>query len=436
MTRQPEAVAELRRAIGGALKAYREASPLNQSDLARATHYDRTSISHIEAGRQFPEREFWEAADKALAANGALVARYDNVCGQEERLVQAELARELAERQARTERAAPGSSPSAASPGRLFRDYRHPIGFQADRVAPPIDDGYITGLRADIKRLVQMDQRYGGNETSSLILRAFRQIRKRMDSSEIRKGLNRDIHAVAAEVAEVAGWSLYDADEHEKAERINNESIKLSRLAGERGMELFVLQNMSMQASHLGRARESLNIARLVLEGDPLSPRLQALFRIREARALARLKAEREARLQFSRARSLFLDGVREDDPAWAWWVDENELAWHEGMIELYLGKLHDCVEFFQSSADGIPSHRVRTSYNHRTSALMAHVLNESWVDAEDLMRSLLNHVGFVGSRRTDRLLEVVLRRIDRADATDTVRDLASALRVSLANAA
>lgn len=69
--------------------------------------------------------------------------------------------------------------------------------------------------------------------------------------------------------------------------RINHEALHLSRLAGDYSMELLILQNMSMHAGHLGRPVEALRIARMVLEPNTLSPRLEALFRTREARALA-----------------------------------------------------------------------------------------------------------------------------------------------------
>lgn len=101
MARQPEEVTELRRALGAALASYLDASSLNQSDLARKTNYDRSSVSHITHGRQFPDRDFWVTADDALGANGTLVAQYDNVCDQEDILKRAELDREQVERHAR-----------------------------------------------------------------------------------------------------------------------------------------------------------------------------------------------------------------------------------------------------------------------------------------------------------------------------------------------
>ncbi len=58
MARLPEEVQALRRGLGTVLRSYREASPLDQTAIGRITAYSRTSISHIESGRQFPPREF------------------------------------------------------------------------------------------------------------------------------------------------------------------------------------------------------------------------------------------------------------------------------------------------------------------------------------------------------------------------------------------
>ncbi|MBB5159699.1 helix-turn-helix domain-containing protein [Saccharopolyspora phatthalungensis] len=91
MARAPEAITELRRALGAALRRYREASPLDQTAIGKITAYSRTSISHIEAGRQFPGRVFWQTADQALEANGELLAHFDRVVAEAKRVKIAEL---------------------------------------------------------------------------------------------------------------------------------------------------------------------------------------------------------------------------------------------------------------------------------------------------------------------------------------------------------
>ncbi|KAA5825463.1 helix-turn-helix domain-containing protein [Saccharopolyspora hirsuta] len=91
MARTPEAIIELRRALGAALRGFREASPFDQSAIGRRTAYSRTSISHIEAGRQFPGRNFWKTADQLLQAGGELLAHFDRTVAEEKRIRIAEL---------------------------------------------------------------------------------------------------------------------------------------------------------------------------------------------------------------------------------------------------------------------------------------------------------------------------------------------------------
>lgn len=104
-------------------------------------------------------------------------------------------------------------------------------------------------------------------------------------------------------------------------------------------MELLTLQNASMHAGFLGRPQEALGLARSVLESrNRLSPRVTTLFVVRKARALAQ-GGDEQALTLFDQARSHYEDGTRNTDPKWAWWVDERELAWHEGMALADLGQ-------------------------------------------------------------------------------------------------
>ncbi|MGH3980840.1 MAG: helix-turn-helix domain-containing protein [Pseudonocardiaceae bacterium] len=76
---QPETVAAQRRHLGSALATFRHAAELSQAKLGEYTHYDRTSINKIEHGQQLPDRSFWEAADRLLGADDALLASYDDL---------------------------------------------------------------------------------------------------------------------------------------------------------------------------------------------------------------------------------------------------------------------------------------------------------------------------------------------------------------------
>jgi tetratricopeptide (TPR) repeat protein len=79
MARQPEFFIEQQRVLGRYLRALREAASLYQADIARAVPCDRTTVTHAEAGSQLPASDFWEKADRLVGANGALIARYDEL---------------------------------------------------------------------------------------------------------------------------------------------------------------------------------------------------------------------------------------------------------------------------------------------------------------------------------------------------------------------
>ncbi len=216
--------------------------------------------------------------------------------------------------------------------------------------------------------------------------------------------------------AEVVGWLAYDAEAHDLTRRMNQEALYFSRLAGDRAIELLTLQNSSMHAAAQGRPREALQIVRSVLEGDyRLSPRLKALFLTRKARALAQGGDESALRL-LPEIRSLFLDGASNDDPAWAWWIDERELAWHEAMVQRDLGLAGRAITQFERSVIATPVTEIRSQYLHRAYLLQAQVDSGIWSSAEQTIRQLLPLSSEVASTRTVVLLRNTLRQLATCD--------------------
>jgi hypothetical protein len=206
------------------------------------------------------------------------------------------------------------------------------------------DSDYLQSVRGHIREIVALDNRFGGADLVRLSARFFRALHDQLGAGTYDPGLERDLQSAAGELAEVVGWLAYDAEAHDLARRMNQESLYFTRLAGDRAIELLTLQNSSMHAAAQGRPREALQIARSVLEGDyQLSSRLRALFLTRKARALAQGGDEGALRL-LPEIRSLYLDGVSDTDPAWAWWIDERELAWHEAMVQRDLGPVSQSV--------------------------------------------------------------------------------------------
>lgn len=69
----------MRTSLGRQLAVLRRSAGLTQGQLGHRTGYSRSSIAHVEAGRQTPDRTFWQRTDDIVEADGALVGAYADV---------------------------------------------------------------------------------------------------------------------------------------------------------------------------------------------------------------------------------------------------------------------------------------------------------------------------------------------------------------------
>jgi hypothetical protein len=70
-------LADATRALSAGLAAARRAAGLTQVELAALAGVSVTTVGHAETGRTWQSRRFWERADTALCASGALLALHD-----------------------------------------------------------------------------------------------------------------------------------------------------------------------------------------------------------------------------------------------------------------------------------------------------------------------------------------------------------------------
>jgi hypothetical protein len=295
----------------------------------------------------------------------------------------------------------------------------------------------IATVRDSRAQLVALDNRFGGADLTRLATRLYTDLHHRVGAGSYDPAIRADLMAAVGELAEIAGWIAYDADQHDLVRKLNLEALHFTRLAGDTSVELLTLQNASMHAGHLGMPNEALAIADSVLDGPyHLTPRLRALFLIRKARALAQ-GGDGAALALIKQARSLYDDGVDDGDPAWAWWIDERELSWHEAMCREGLGDLHGARDRFERSVEATPGDATRSQYLHRGYLLHAQVGSRSWSAAAATMQELVPLSVQVASNRTMRLILDALDGVDRAGtAPPGVKDAGRQLRSLLAGSA
>ncbi len=440
-----DAVLAARAALGSQLAALRKRAGHTQHRFAGLLNgYSRSTLANAETGYQHIRRDFWEQCDTTLATGGVLARGFDDIeaAMRDDQKLAAQRAQAEREDRIRQQRAVAKSEARSLLERISSRqtdgtgETAHGPGVPLDLPAPPpgtngrpVDQSYVEWVRSAVQQLVVMDNQHGGDDIASLAVRTFRSVHHRLGTGAYQPKIEQDLQAAAAELAEVAGWLLYDANRHTAARQLNHEALFYARLAGDLNMERLTLQNMSTQAVKLHRPTEGLALARQLLDTNPLSPRLQSLFRIREARALADCGYARDALASFARARTLFLDGVPDDDPPWAWWITDRLLSIQEGMCYASLGKWGRAIDLSQVAVEATPTTQPRDRYYNSAHLLRALVQARAWEDAESLLPDILSYAYNVGSGRTAALLFEIIPAVLASKATPELREGARHLR-------
>ena len=277
----------------------------------------------------------------------------------------------------------------------------------------PIGADYVESLHGTIKHLAALDGVHGGADVAPLALRSFHRARLILREGRYEPASERDLEAATAEIGELSGWLLFDAERHEECRQVNAEALTLARIAGDVSMEWFVLSNQALASIHTGRNREALRIAHGMAQGRDLPGRVRALFDVRTARALAALGDSTSALRTFDRARSAFADGTTTRDPAWSWWFDERELAGHEGMVHAALGDHSRALPQLATAVErsqGWEQFRWAL-YIHRANLLRALLHVGSWAEAERVAIDVVPMAGMIASARTEGLLRRTVAR-------------------------
>ncbi|MEU5087524.1 helix-turn-helix transcriptional regulator [Streptomyces sp. NPDC021356] len=352
--------------------------------VARALNYDVAYLSRVLNGKQSPSLQLAEGLDGLLGTDGELVA--------------------LAARSDRSaEMDALEHSPASDACG---------------------GEGFTRAIRDMSQRLVALDNEMNGLPVADAAARAYKSVHRQMGEGIHDRKAEHEIQAAAAELAEVAGWALFDAEKHQAARRFNQEALYLARLAGDRSIELLVLQNMAMQAGWVGRPREELAIARSIIEQGRISPHTEAMFRVREAKGLAGAGQGSEAARSFDRARSLIQESKKGSDPHWTWWVTANEIDGHQGFALQEAGQWKNGIPYLQRALHQPGGAKV--GYRNISAVrLLGCLLGVgAWPEAEELALSIIPTIGETASARALKLLgDTAQRGLSLPRAPMGVRD-------------
>lgn len=211
-------------------------------------------------------------------------------------------------------------------------------------------------IRVFTRHLMDLDFQYGGGHVRKMLLFYFRSEIVPLLREPHPGPIRREIFGAAAEVAQLLGWSAYDAGRHGAAQRYFMQGLRLASEAEDPVLGGRLLSNLSHQANYLGRYSEALQFARAAQTGavGRVTATVNAMFLAMEARALASSGDARMCAQVLHRAEQIFAQRDPSSDPPWISYFDALELAGEAAHCFRELGQAHETQMFAAQAIDPV----------------------------------------------------------------------------------
>jgi hypothetical protein len=270
---------------------------------------------------------------------------------------------------------------------------------------------HLAELRQGLRSLFSLDDAYGSSDVRPLALRHLSRIRRVINSGSYPDSIGRQLHLLAGETAEHCGWLCYDADAQDDASRYWGDALTSATMLGDTSLQILVMASLSLQAVHLGRSRDGLELARSARRRAETmgSPVLQSLLATREARALATMQDTPAARRALADAMRIAERADRgRPAPPWADFHGQAELDFAQGLLYTDSGHHHAAIPYLRAAL----AHQ--ESQYGRNRALYRLTLARGLVQAGEVEEAAAEAVGSLGhlaevqsGRVSKRLVEV-----------------------------
>ncbi len=392
MSGEAAEIAGRRRELGAALATFRQAAGMSQAQLGAGTHYDRTSVNKI---------EFWLAVDRLLAAEGALLERYDGLVVARREQAQQRRSSTRVRHQADADRlrgAVAVVSPSTpASPALEAADHRvsgperdpvlaapwSPRGTVEAAVVLRGGDGrvrrrdfvlltgpaltapahqwlicepgpllsglagrrvsgeLVTRLGAMVGELRRTDDVAGGGSVLAMATQQFGWVADLLDHARYDEPTGRALHVLLADLGRMCGWSAYEAGHQALAQRYYIAGLRAAHTVDDRPFGGHILAYMAHQAETQGQPAEAVTFIETALAGTRgwATPALLAQLHSGQARAFAALRNASACSAAISQARTQVEQLQPDDDPSWLYWMGPANITVGAGNCFLQLGQ-------------------------------------------------------------------------------------------------
>jgi hypothetical protein len=387
--------------LGAELRARRQAAGDSQVGLSRKISYSADLIRRVELTERFPTREFIEACDRALGAEGALVELWP--AAQEERsgagaTVETPASQSIA-------RFDPSRSDTAIT--QWIRLAASEVPQQSESGGLWVSGHEIAVAASTLHMFRELDHAHGAG--------AFAGHLRTYIDTELVELLSRpasdistatDRGRVAAGFLELAGYQAVDSGRPGWAQSYYARALDVTSRTGDRGYGAYlVAANLAHLALHCGRPDTALDWATrsIASASTAASPGTRAAMTAVAARAHARLGDEKATTAMLCEAERLLDLSSPADEPVWisyfnrAYLADEMAHAFHD------LGRPPAARREVTDALDGVGQTHVRRL------AIDAALLASTWLRSGDIEQACAvgrDAVRYAARTRSGRCIE------------------------------
>ncbi|MFI1831389.1 XRE family transcriptional regulator [Streptomyces sp. NPDC020412] len=212
----------------------------------------------------------------------------------------------------------------------------------------------VDRIEARISELQRDDDAYGGGDLITEAEAHLSLAHQLLAHSSYTSAQGARLHAQAADLARMCGWMAFDAGRHATAQRYFNAALRAARTSGDVLLCANVFAFAAVQHYSVGNPHDAdtmIRTAQVAVRGQS-TPVVDAMLSARQARALAKAGDARACYRALNQAVDHLAAGHRDNDPAWAYWVEKPEIDMLTGSCLLDLGRPRDAqVKFTEAHA-------------------------------------------------------------------------------------
>ena len=237
------------------------------------------------------------------------------------------------------------------------------------------DAAVVADLTTTVDALRRLDDKLGGQAVHGMVTEQLRLVVRLLRNSSYSETDGRALHAIAAELARLAGWTSYDAGDHGTAQRYYLLALRAAAEADAPGIGANILRCMAHQVATAGDPHTAVNLLRSARTGarGRLTATEQAVIWAGLARAHG-LLGDRNAALAASDAAYSAIDQAQPaEDPPYLYWAGPYTIAYYTGTSMIFCGDPAAAVPHLQTAVALIGHDLPRDRLECQASLALAH---------------------------------------------------------------